>query len=390
MKSFIRKMALAMAMALTLTVMPVSATDVDAADYIVDEMASDAENDRVAAPVFTPENGKAFSGSLKITISCETEGARIYYTTDNTDPTTDSTLYEGEFTITKSTVIKAFAVADGADDSEIVTAIYRSQGSVTGGGGGGGGVSVGGGGSGSGGGGYSEPKQPQIGDAVKGWKAIADYLLKQAAGSEVTIKLNGYNVVPGYVIKAIALNDIKTTFVFDHFRSWYADGADIADPLADEQWADTDLTISIVHDLDASLLPGKVGSKMHINGVNIPAVLNIDYKAANGGKFANFYKKDGEALVLAETHKLSDKGKVTLKDATAEGDYVVMVCDYSVILGDVNNDGYINELDAIAMLNDIVLIEQVENPDMMDFTEDDIENAYDASSLLAAIISDSV
>ena len=39
-----------------------------------------------AAPTFSPDGGSSTSGSLDVTISSATEGATIYYTTDNTDP----------------------------------------------------------------------------------------------------------------------------------------------------------------------------------------------------------------------------------------------------------------------------------------------------------------
>ena len=76
-----------------------------------------------AAPVIDP-NGGSFTGEQTVTITCETEGARIYYTTDGSDPTADSTLYTGAFTLTESATVKAIAVKDGCPASEIVTATF--------------------------------------------------------------------------------------------------------------------------------------------------------------------------------------------------------------------------------------------------------------------------
>lgn len=78
---------------------------------------------QVAAPVFEPAAGEVESGT-EVIITCATEGATIYYTTDGTDPTAESTEYTEAFTITEDITIKAIAVKDGCADSEIVTAEY--------------------------------------------------------------------------------------------------------------------------------------------------------------------------------------------------------------------------------------------------------------------------
>mgnify|MGYP002623383781 CR=1 FL=1 len=60
----------------------------------------------------------------QIQITCETEGATIYYTTDGTDPTTSSSTYgsETKITITETmTTVKAYAVKAGMADSRITT-----------------------------------------------------------------------------------------------------------------------------------------------------------------------------------------------------------------------------------------------------------------------------
>ena len=47
-----------------------------------------------------------------VTITSE-DGAKVYYTTDDTDPTTSSTPYTAPFAITETSTVKAIAVADG-------------------------------------------------------------------------------------------------------------------------------------------------------------------------------------------------------------------------------------------------------------------------------------
>ncbi len=69
----------------------------------------------VVAPVISGTT--PFYGSTEVSMSCETEGASIYYTTDGTDPTANSTLYSAPFTITEACTVKAVAIKDGASSA---------------------------------------------------------------------------------------------------------------------------------------------------------------------------------------------------------------------------------------------------------------------------------
>ena len=77
----------------------------------------------VATPVITPEAGN-YNEPQQITITCATDDALIYYTTDGNDPTAESTLYEGPFTLSESATVKAVAVKEGYTNSDIATAAY--------------------------------------------------------------------------------------------------------------------------------------------------------------------------------------------------------------------------------------------------------------------------
>ena len=77
----------------------------------------------VAAPVFTPEKNTVFDKNLglEISINCETEGATIYYSTDN--ETFDA--YNAPFTIFETTTVKAYAKL-GEFASDTVYAKYNA------------------------------------------------------------------------------------------------------------------------------------------------------------------------------------------------------------------------------------------------------------------------
>lgn len=85
---------------------------------------STPENDIKVKPVtVTPSEGTVVPGT-PITLSTETEGATIYYTIDGTEPTTSSDVYSEPIVINENTTIKAFAVADGLENSGISTFEY--------------------------------------------------------------------------------------------------------------------------------------------------------------------------------------------------------------------------------------------------------------------------
>ena len=85
-----------------------------------------AEIETVATPVITPDGG-SFRGSKKVSISCDTKDALIYYTTDGSTPNGNSDVYTGEFTITKSCTVKAIAVKEGMNSSDVVSAKFTKK-----------------------------------------------------------------------------------------------------------------------------------------------------------------------------------------------------------------------------------------------------------------------
>ena len=76
----------------------------------------------VAAPTFSPAGG-TYTTEQNVTLACATSGATIYYTTDGTEPSASSTLYEGAITIGTTTTLKAIAIKNGVS-SEVAEAVY--------------------------------------------------------------------------------------------------------------------------------------------------------------------------------------------------------------------------------------------------------------------------
>ena len=78
----------------------------------------------VANPTFSPAAG-TLNNTTNVTISTETDGASIRYTTNGTDPTSLSgTVYSSAISVSSATTIKAIAYKDGMTASSVVSAAY--------------------------------------------------------------------------------------------------------------------------------------------------------------------------------------------------------------------------------------------------------------------------
>lgn len=85
-------------------------------DVIVDVAAA-------ATPEANPAAGAVAGGTL-VTLTCETEGATIYYTLDGSDPDAESDIYTDPIEVTEPVTIKAFADREGSGPSAILSAAY--------------------------------------------------------------------------------------------------------------------------------------------------------------------------------------------------------------------------------------------------------------------------
>lgn len=340
--------------------------------YIMEEETFKAE--KTAAPVISP-NGGTFTGSQTVTITCAAPDAAIYYTTDGSTPTADSTKYSGSFTLTASATVKAFAVSADAAASDIATAVFTKKSGTSGG-------SSGGSSSGSSGGSSrpssakTEETKPAFNGKETSWADIAGSIAKLAEGGTVTISLNGNYTVPAEVMKQIADKKIKATFVVDSVKSWVIDGAQIKNA------ASTDLTLIQTQKLKTGGLAGTEGVQFTVSSADIPAGIAVCFKADFAGRFANLYKSVDGKLVFMGCAKLDSTGKSTVPGIDGKGDYAVMLSELSALPGDMNNDGILNALDASEILKYAVGISAGANLAAADLNGDGTVNASDAAAVL--------
>ena len=76
-----------------------------------------------ATPTFNPAAG-TYTQAQNVTISCATEGATIYYTTNGEEPTTSSSVYSGTISVSTTTTIKAMAAKADYNNSSVASATY--------------------------------------------------------------------------------------------------------------------------------------------------------------------------------------------------------------------------------------------------------------------------
>lgn len=76
----------------------------------------------VEAPICYPATGTYYP-EQEVSLTCNTAGATILYTTDGSDPVTNGTIYTEPFTVSTTTTVKAVAYV-GSDYSYTITTVY--------------------------------------------------------------------------------------------------------------------------------------------------------------------------------------------------------------------------------------------------------------------------
>ena len=95
-------------------------------DLFVKTEGGDPPTPTVATPTFTPAAG-TYNEAQTVSIACSTEGATIHYTIDGTTPSESSPVYSTPLNIEETTTVKAIAMKEGYNNSNVATATYTIQ-----------------------------------------------------------------------------------------------------------------------------------------------------------------------------------------------------------------------------------------------------------------------
>lgn len=91
------------------------------------KQAAAANANTAQEPSFSPRPG-VVRGDTNVSLHCDTPGATIHYTIDNSEPFPTSPLYRSPIVVKGTELtIKAFATAPGKKDSPVVTGIFRVE-----------------------------------------------------------------------------------------------------------------------------------------------------------------------------------------------------------------------------------------------------------------------
>lgn len=96
--------------------------------YTITILKKVSEKETCATPTISSTSGTSFAGgTISVTITTTTSGATIYYTTDGTTPSsTNGTAYTGAISVSKTTTIKAMAVAADCKDSAVASETFTN------------------------------------------------------------------------------------------------------------------------------------------------------------------------------------------------------------------------------------------------------------------------
>jgi surface protein len=98
-------------------------------DWADSDVTSDDYEFKVYTPIASPSGSTYFAPQF-VTLTCATDGADIYYTTNGSTPTSGSTLYTTPVVMSTSGTLKAIGYLSGATPSEVSSDIYTISGDI--------------------------------------------------------------------------------------------------------------------------------------------------------------------------------------------------------------------------------------------------------------------
>lgn len=226
------------------------------------------------------------------------------------------------------------------------------------------------------------------GSAVKGWDQLLLKVKAAKAESRLVIYLNGNTSVPADIINAAISKKATLEFVVDDVFSWVLDAGALKKsktvPSLSVGIKSTDVYIpSVLVDMAGD----SEAARLHTYGENkLGAVLYVKTGCKEKNRFVNMYIYNEETHLLdfVSTSKVTASTGVAQAVPTVAGDYVIMLDTKTMLPGDADNSTRVDAKDAAAILKigtGVYVFDAT-----CDYNGDGFVNALDAAAILRDIV----
>ncbi len=224
------------------------------------------------------------------------------------------------------------------------------------------------------------------GSAVKGWEQLQLKVKAADVGSRIVINLNGTTSVPADIINTAASRKATVEFVVNDMISWVVDAGALNRTVASVSVGIRSKDVYIPSVLVDSSGDSEI-VRMHIYGDNkVGAMLYVKSGCKKKNHFVNLfrYNEDTRRLDFVSTSKVAPSTGLAQVKPAAEGNYVLMLDTRTRLPGDADNSTYVDAKDSAAILGMTVGLS--ESDDTCDFNGDGFVNALDASAILRSVV----
>ena len=226
------------------------------------------------------------------------------------------------------------------------------------------------------------------GSAVKGWDQLLLKVKAAKAESRLVIYLNGNTSVPADIINAAISKKATIEFVVDDVFSWVLDAGALKKsktvPSLSVGIKSTDVYIpSVLVDMAGD----SEAARLHTYGENkLGAVLYVKTGCKEKNRFVNMYIYNEETHLLdfVSTSKVTASTGVAQSVPTVAGDYVIMLDTKTMLPGDADNSTRVDAKDAAAILKMGTGVYEFDVT--CDYNGDGFVNALDAAAILRDIV----
>ena len=223
-------------------------------------------------------------------------------------------------------------------------------------------------------GGYGRPvfrdDRPSINGKNQSWDSICNYI-STTDNTTFTVLTNG-SAIPENVIRVLAEQKKTCEFVIRDAVSIIVDGSRV------NGYGVIDYTSAFGN---TTGLRGKLSANIVISADGLTFDVKITPGSIDGEKFVNLYRSNNGVKTFVGAARIGADGSAVIS-VTGSGELIAMICAYSDIPGDADNNGIMNAMDASHLLRFAVGIDSLSNAEMSDVNGDGTVNALDAAAIL--------